>query len=73
MSQHLKEVQKAAEVLYVQEAIAFAQLRDACKRVGAIRAVLNKLGIWLVSFSDSDCEDVLVEDNSDVDEISIPT
>jgi len=67
-SAHLKEVQKAAEVLHVQEAIAFSWLRDARRRVGAVRGALDRLGIPPVLLSDD-------EDNidSDMDENPIPT
>jgi hypothetical protein len=51
---HLKEVQKATEVLHVQEAVAVARLRDADHRIGMIRAALDELSISEISLSDGE-------------------
>jgi len=51
---HLKEVQKAAEVLRVRQAVAAMTLKEAEYQIGAIRGALDLLCISEISLSDDE-------------------
>jgi hypothetical protein len=50
----LKEMHKATEVLQMQRIVAKVRLREADRRIGAIRGALSRLCIPEVSLSDDD-------------------